>query len=286
MRNCFVLGCDALCKKQNKMQRKMFLPPKHLLKTWADVLPNKKRPFKESDRVCELHFDECDIIDFWSSKINGQVHITPRDKPKLKVNAIPSRNLPTSDGAPLKPKVINPAEILLNKRNEKIQILSEKILFPAKRKRINEVEEEKVDEKESLEKVQKTIDYEVVETPIIEEISDMQKVIEEAEIEFELASAEHQEAFDNLYDEAFDVTLPSLLWGIHRCPSRKFIAFSEFSQKTMTNGKLLHINFSLRCTTFINNKLKSSKMLQVEKQVTDYVSEMLEELDKEPLTLS
>ena len=152
MRNCFVLGCDALSKKQNKVQRKMFLPPKHLVSSWAEVLPNKKRPFKESDRVCELHFDESDIIDFWTSKINGQVHITPRDKPKLKANAIPSRNLPTSDGAPLKPKVINPAEKMLNKRNEKIKILSEKILFPAKRKRLNEDEEENFPRRKLIDK--------------------------------------------------------------------------------------------------------------------------------------
>lgn len=284
MRNCFVLGCDAYCKKMNCVQRKMFLAPKKLLSQWAAVLPNKKRQFKEHDRVCERHFDEADIVQFWESTINGQVHLTPRDKPKLRENAVPCKNLPTADEIPLKPE-----EEMLKKRKEKVQILSQKIFSsPAKRK----LKKDEADMKPSKMKKAEKSPAVVISTPALEntkeEVTDMRKVIEAAEIEFALeVTAEHQEVFDNLYDEAFDVTLPSLLWGIHRDPDRKFIAFSEFNQKTMSNCKLLHITDTLRCSTFISNQLKSSQMLQTEEQVTcDYVSSLLEELDKEPLTSS
>lgn len=89
-------------------------------------------------------------------------------------------------------------------------------------------------------------------------------------------------AFENLYDEAFDVTLPSLLWGIHRDPDRRFIVFSEFHQATMSICKLLRIDDALRCKTFVNNELNSSKTLKVENLLPDRVSDLLEELSKEP----
>jgi hypothetical protein len=207
-------------------------------------------------------------VEFWESIINGQKVLTPRDKPKLKENAVPCRNLPDGDGSPLKyKKSNNPTEKTLKKRNEKVKILSEKVLVP-KRKIESEETEEISTKKEKI-----------VPTTSIEE------PIESAEIEFEMASAEHLEVFEKLYDEAFDCTLPSFLWAIHRCPDRKFIVFSEFNKKTMTIGKLLHISNTLKSSTFLNNKLKSSKMLQIKKQVIDFVSELLEELDKEPLPL-
>lgn len=91
-------------------------------------------------------------------------------------------------------------------------------------------------------------------------------------------------AFENLYDEAFDVTLPSLLWGIHRDPKRKFIAFSEFNHLAMSCMKILHIADTFHYKTLINNKLKESKILQLEHLTADYVSAILDELEKETPT--
>lgn len=268
MRNCFVLGCDAYCKKIGTSQRMMFLAPKKLLNQWIAVLPHKKRTFKAHDRVCERHFDEADIVQFWESTINGQVHLTKRDKPKLRENAVPSKNLPSADESPLKPQEEQ------NKRSGRAKILSQQIIKPAKRKLKSEDEEPAI----QWVKIENIV-------PFTEEVTDMKKIIEEAEIEFNL-STENQEIFESLYDGAFDVILPSLLWGIHRDPDRKFMAFSEFNQKTMSNCKLLHITDGLRCSTFINNNLKSSKMLEVEEQATcHFLSSMLEELDKEPLSV-
>lgn len=45
MRNCFVPGCDAACKKSGKISRKMFLAPAAKIAEWTAKLP-KKRTFK------------------------------------------------------------------------------------------------------------------------------------------------------------------------------------------------------------------------------------------------
>lgn len=294
MRNCFVPGCDAFCKKNNIVQRKMFLPPVKLLERWAELLPNK-RSFKKHDRVCERHFNEEDIIQYWEANIKGQIHLTPRDKPKLRENAIPCKNLPSKDGSE--------EEVLLKKQNEKVQILSQKIIAPAKRK-LDERREKALVKKSG--KKQKTklligrkvpaevqevaIDVHEANVPpasieIEPECALMTDIIAEA-VEINENSQENVNAFESIYEEAFDVTLPSLLWGIHRDPDVKFIVFSEFSQSTMTTSKLLHITNTCHCETFINNKRKSSMNLHHEKLTTDFVSTLLDELDKEPLTSS
>lgn len=90
--------------------------------------------------------------------------------------------------------------------------------------------------------------------------------------------------FETLYDEAFDVTLPSLLWGIHRDPERKFIAFSEFDSKNMKISKLLHISNKFECTTHINSVPTLSKSLIREQLAVEHVSMILDELDKEKTT--
>lgn len=90
--------------------------------------------------------------------------------------------------------------------------------------------------------------------------------------------------FETLYDEAFDVTLPSLLWGIHRDPDRKFLAFSKFNPATMMISKLVHISNNFHCTTQINSVPKSSNVLKLEQLAVEHVSTILDELDKEAVT--
>lgn len=90
--------------------------------------------------------------------------------------------------------------------------------------------------------------------------------------------------FETLYDEAFDVTLPSLLWGIHRDPDRKYVAFSKFDATNMTISKVLHISNKFLCTTHINSVLKLSKILNLEQLAVEHVSTILEELEEEAAT--
>lgn len=296
MRNCFVPGCDAFCKKYNMEKRKMFLPPAKFFGEWAAVLPNK-RPFKKHDRVCERHFEECMISSSWEANINGHVHVTPRDKPKLRENAFPCKNLPS------KGDFVSPLEDQLRKRNEKVEmltqqivnpskpkekveILSQQIITPSKRKLRTKAEAATLKKAKSIE--MPTVD--IREILLDEPQLDAEEVQAKTEPGTELAPEMIQkmlEMFESLYDEAFDVTLPSLLWGIHRDPDRKFIVFSEFNQSTMSVCKLLHITDSFVFKKFINNSLTSTSHCQIEEElVTDYVSVVLDELDKEPLVLS
>lgn len=63
---------------------------------WKSILFNK-REFRESDRVCERHFDRDQILTHWEHLINGEVAVLEREKPKIKANAIPHLNLPDTE---------------------------------------------------------------------------------------------------------------------------------------------------------------------------------------------
>lgn len=60
-----------------------------------------KREFRETDRVCERHFDRSQILTHWEHIIEGKVHQLEREKPKIKGNAIPYLNLPETDDVTL-----------------------------------------------------------------------------------------------------------------------------------------------------------------------------------------
>lgn len=227
--------------------------------------------------MCELHFEKEDIIENWETKINGIIHLTPRNKPKLRENAVPCRNLDKDE--------------TIKKHTEKIEILSHKIIAPVKRKATEKVQAVANRKKTKTQQVALTCGSSVQSEEesrftVVEEnneLTDNDKLKTQQENEEE----DHEKKstlFENLYDEAFDVTLPSLLWGIHRDPERKFLAFSEFSPSTMSASKLLHISDDYQCKTFINNQLKSSQFLNLKQLVTEYVSTVLEELDKESIT--
>ena len=284
MRNCFVPGCDAFCKKNNLVQRKMFLPPVKLLDKWAELIPNK-RLFKKHDRVCERHFNEGDIIEHWEVNINGQIHLTQRDKPKLRENAVPCNNLPD--------KVVKEEDVL-KQQSDTIHIIS-----PTKKRSLDEKEKAPVKRLSKKQKTKVLFGRKVIAEKVKEAAVEDDKanepqqsfIVIEPEPETEMFSViaevtqedlqEKLDTFDCIYDEAFDVTLPSLLWGIHRDPDRKFIVFSEFNQSLMSISKLLHINDTCHCKTFIKSKLKSSTNVHHEKLTTDFVSTLLDELDKD-----
>lgn len=74
-------------------------------------------------------------------------------------------------------------------------------------------------------KLKKIIDETIhdIEEPIIEPVEDVSK---KAKIDDD---KHKKETFQNLYEEVFDVTLPSELWGIHRDPQETTIAFSRLN---------------------------------------------------------
>lgn len=196
---------------------------------------------------------------------------------------IPCKNLPAKE---------MPED--LEKNNQKIEILSHKIIAP-KRKHREKPEIDFVEPKKTRPK------RAIISIPIIEEIieeerestdflaeageaAEVLKLIPTGDMEPELDSNQRLQmavAFENLYDEAFDVTLPSLLWGIHRDPEKKFMAFSEFDHSTMSCCKVLFIDDNFNYKIFVNSKLKASSILSLAQLEADNVSTMLDELDKE-----
>lgn len=87
-------------------------------------------------------------------------------------------------------------------------------------------------------------------------------------------------AFENLYDEAFDVTFPNTLWGLHRDPDRKFLVFSTFNSNSMKFDKFLHIDDGLLCRV-VKGSTEEKIRLEVKKCTTEGLSEWLDRIDKE-----
>ena len=85
-------------------------------------------------------------------------------------------------------------------------------------------------------------------------------------------------SFESLFDEIFEVELPSVLWGVHRDVNRKFVAFSEFDASSMSSRKVLHIDHKLNCKIIISSMIFKEERYQ-EAISTEGVSKLLEELE-------
>lgn len=95
--------------------------------------------------------------------------------------------------------------------------------------------------------------------------------------DLDMSVTDLNEEFEMLYDDVFEVTLPSTLWAIQRDPEKAFIVFSCFDEKCMGNIK----------TFFLDNK-NNSKLFIRQKCViedknhlftTDHINNLLEEMD-------
>lgn len=237
-----------------------------------------KRTLKPHDRVCERHFEDEMIVKHWETNINGVRHLTPRDKPKLRDNAIPSKNLSCKDDSFELSEDLLVAS-LKRKPKEKIVMTSPKKAKKEVDKEIEHAEESPVARKE----VDKEI--EAAEENTIEAAKSPATSKEKEETDRQQV-AERLALFEILYDEAFDVTLPGMLWGIHRDPDRKFIVFSEFDNSSMSTSHFLHITDDFICKTFVNGELNSTKTLLNNDATTEGISTLLDDLDKKSLTSS
>lgn len=221
-----------------------------LFDKWKEILANKREFKRNSDRVCERHFESKDIVEYWENNINGIIHRTKRDKPKLRDSAIPSLHLPTWTQ-------------FTQSNDKRIEILSSTII---KKKKCVEIPKPKViivrPKKVTVEEPQSQMIDELI---VVEDQKNLEK---------------RAEAFENLYDEAFDVTMPNCLWGIHRDPDRKFLVFSVFNATAMKFDKYLHISDDLRSLISTNEEVRVEK-LSIEKATTEFVGELLDKIEQE-----
>ncbi|XP_039960052.1 uncharacterized protein LOC126760505 [Bactrocera neohumeralis] len=90
---CSVPGCEKFNKSQNKRFVFSFPKKKELVQKWLEAIPSLARPVKSSWRVCQYHFKPEDILKSFSHTIGGEVFLIERERPRLKPNVVPTRNL-------------------------------------------------------------------------------------------------------------------------------------------------------------------------------------------------
>ena len=230
-----------------------------MFEKWKEKLANK-REFKKNDRVCERHFESTHIIEYWENKINGIVHKTKREKPKLAQTAVPTLNIPNWD------EFNSPT--LQKRQFEKVKILHAQII-----KRVAP-DDLKIDLKSPIKRL-KTDNNEIV----LNTQQPVPKTPTKSVTKSEQVDEENLELFENLYDEVHDVTLPNTLYGINRCPERQFIVFNQFNFKSMEFKKYLFIDSSLNCKVYNNGSVETTKLVK-ENCNTEFISEWLDKIDK------
>lgn len=115
--------------------------------------------------------------------------------------------------------------------------------------------------------------------------------------DLDMSVTEINEEFEMLYDEVFEVTLPSTLWAIQRfvvfshifyknkvnqfysCrdPEKKFIVFSCFDEKCMGNLKTIFLDNKNISKLFIRQKCVLEDKIEV--FTTEHINNLLEEMD-------
>lgn len=90
---CSVPGCEKFNKSQTKRFMFSFPKKKELVQKWLEAIPSLARPVKSSWRVCQYHFQPEDILKSFSHTIGGEVFVIERERPRLKPNVVPTRNL-------------------------------------------------------------------------------------------------------------------------------------------------------------------------------------------------
>jgi hypothetical protein len=231
-----------------------------MFEKWKEKLANK-REFKKNDRVCERHFESSEIIEYWESKINGVIHKTKREKPKLAPTAVPKLHIPKWD------EFNSP--VLQKKQFDRVKVLQAQII-----KRVAHDDLKRDPIKSSIKKL-KTDNNDIAQNTQ-QAVPKSPPIIIKTEV---VDDDDNLELFENLYDEVHDVTLPNTLYGINRCPDRQFIVFNEFNVKSMGFKKYLFIDSSLNCKVCINGSVDTTKLVKKNCN-TEFISEWLEKIDR------
>ncbi|XP_039436241.1 uncharacterized protein LOC120418055 [Culex pipiens pallens] len=265
MRNCFVHKCDALSKNTS---RAMFVVPwkdPDLFRQWQEILPQHHRQLKQHDRVCEKHFREQDIVRFWQHTINGQKEVILRDKPTLK-----PRTVPVYDHQEMLAKIAEveaqPKTLVRRKTRDGV----EGGVVSAKRTKKEDPEVDPIPQVP-----QSSSDSSVVESAVHKINGNIKGHAVEHNIVIEVLA--HPD-FETLFDEVYEVELPSTLWGIHRDLDRTFIAFTEFSKDSMNVRKYLFIDQSLQYRMSVGQRTMKSGTLPAAS--TEAITELLTKLDE------
>lgn len=87
------------------------------------------------------------------------------------------------------------------------------------------------------------------------------------------------EIFDSVYDDVYEIVLPSTLWGIHRDPDeRQFIAFSKFDASKMSCSRVLIVNNKFEMK-FLTDGVQTKASILDEISV-EVITNLLNQLDE------
>lgn len=230
---------------------------------WYAVIPENRRPLRDSDRICCRHFNEDEIDRYWFHTINGEVQKLDRERPVLKKNTVPSKNLSFEYERPAKKQKISKSKKSVTEmalKEWKSAPVVEKILRPVQ----SVIQSGEVVSEDSFSEpgrdTNKVIPDEVTCEPSTEQI------------------AKRKEIFETFYDEIFDVTLPSPLWGIHRDPEGTFAVFSKISVDKISLDRAVRINDDWKYTIQINGSHVDGETLT--NLDPDTIAELLDEIDQ------
>uniref|UniRef100_U5EPI9 THAP-type domain-containing protein n=1 Tax=Corethrella appendiculata TaxID=1370023 RepID=U5EPI9_9DIPT len=318
MRNCFVPKCDAQCRNNPRRAMFLAPKDEKLFKIWQQKLP-QLRVFKKIDKVCERHFVEDDIIKTWDHSINGNLIKVDRAKPTLRETAVPCLNLPTDDQLPRKRKEIKrvqksptPIKKTLNTLQKPTKTFLQgsdmaevSPIILTRVKSVRNAIAQPPQKKLKLIKIDKVRALKTAPPAVLNKVATPASppntiqtlpptppklwntiltpsqgiVIKEITVEPIEQNNEPNPEFDNLYDEVFEIELPSTLWGIHRDPDREFLAFTEFNISLMMPSKILLIENTLTFKISIKSKVKIESKFE-ESSLTESIQIILGKLDE------
>lgn len=236
-----------------------------IFEEWKLRLFNR-RPFRTNDRICERHFTKDQILTHWDHVIDGKLVQLEREKPRLKDNAIPLLNLEVRDAHAKRTRVIVPKE-------QKVTRIKQQLLVAETTDATDDGTDASNDVDLDNHLDMATSDEEVVDVRI-EKLNETGE--DAAETQDENAK---QKMFDTIYDDIYEVVLPSTLWGIHRDPEQKFIAFTQFDAAKMNCNKSLYVSSTFEmhatiCGTNVSHEMADALSVEL-------LSKALSELDEQ-----
>lgn len=242
------------------------LQSKEIFEEWKLRLFNR-RPFRINDRICERHFTNDQILTHWEHIIDGKLVQLQREKPRLKDNAIPQLNLEVRHAHTKRtraPKKLAVVSIEMQLSVDDASATSDPMDLS------NDGDLENFPE-------MPTSDDEVLDVSI-EKLNAAGCGTREENDETSEAESKRK-IFETIYDDIYEVVLPSTLWGIHRDPDQKFIAFTQFDSLKMNCSRALFVSnaFEIRATIGGADVLtETADVLTVQ-----FLSKALSELDEQ-----
>lgn len=237
-----------------------------IFEEWKLRLFNR-RPFRINDRICERHFTKDQILTHWDHVIDGKLVQLEREKPRLKDNAIPLLNLEVRDAHAKRTRVVMPKELKVARIER--QLLAAETTDAADDDGTDASND--IDLENHLD--MPTSDEEVLDVKI-EKLDNIGKFVAETQEE-----NSKQKMFETIYDDIYEVVLPSTLWGIHRDPEQKFIAFTQFDAVKMNCSKSLYVSSTFEMHATICGTNVSHEMADV--LSVELLSKALSELDEQ-----